>query len=161
VAISIQFIGVIAVLKTFSFSKTLFTGLAAIAFAMSSMSVAHAAGGNKKEEKEINRSVELNAMVFPIFDEDRNLINYLFVNARMLVADGKGVWDFREKAHIVRDAVLRAAHKESIHLDGNFSRIDEARAEKLFLDAVNKELQEDAFVSITFLQVAAQSNTGL
>jgi len=144
-----------------SFSKTLTVACAVTAFAVVAGLPAHAAGGgSKEEEKEINRSVELNAMVFPVFDEDRNLINYLFVNSRMLVADGKGVWNYREKAHIVRDAVLRASHRESIHLKGNYSRIDEAKAEKLFVDAVNKELGEEAFVSMTFLQVAAQSNDG-
>lgn len=121
-------------------------------------SIAYAAGdsASKKEEKEINRSVELNAMVFPVFDKDRVLINYLYVNARMLVADGKGVWDFREKAHIVRDVVLRAAHRKSVHLKGNYTRIDEQKAEKLFVETVNKELGEEAFTSITFLQVASQ-----
>ncbi len=121
-------------------------------------SVAYAAGdsANKKEEKEINRSVELNAMVFPVFDKDRKLVNYLYVNARMLVADGKGVWDFREKAHIVRDVVLRAAHRESVHLEGNFTRIDEEKAEKIFIETVNRELGENAFSGMTFLQVASQ-----
>ncbi|MFC7290223.1 hypothetical protein [Hirschia litorea] len=142
-----------------SISKTL--ALCAVGVVISTTSfggTAYAAGdsANKKEEKEINRSVELNAMVFPVFDEDRKLVNYLYVNARMLVADGKGVWDFREKAHIVRDVVLRAAHRESIHLQGNYSRIDEEKAEKLFIETVNKELGEHAFTGMTFLQVASQ-----
>ncbi len=117
---------------------------------------AYAADANKKEEKEINRSVELSAMVFPVFDKDRRLVNYLFVNARMLVSDGKGIWEYRDKAHIVRDIVLRAAHRESVHLKGNFTRIDEEKAEKLFIETVNKELGEEAFTSVTFLQVASQ-----
>ena len=139
-----------------SFSK--FLAICALGLAVSaSGQFAYAAGdAGKKEEKEINRSVELNAMVFPVFDRDREIINYLYVNARMLVADGKGVWDYREKAHIVRDVVLRAAHRKSVHLKGNFTRIDEEKAEKLFVDAVNKELGEKAFKSITFLQVASQ-----
>ncbi len=140
-------------------SKTL--AFCAIGLAISTTGfsgAAYAAGdsANKKEEKEINRSVELNAMVFPVFDKDRVLVNYLYVNARMLVADGKGIWDFREKAHIVRDVVLRAAHRQSVHLEGNYTRIDEEKAEKLFVETVNRELGEEAFSSITFLQVASQ-----
>ncbi len=120
---------------------------------------AHAAGDNaaKKEEKEINRSVELNALVLPVFDEDMQLKNYLFVNARMLVVDGKGVWNYREKAHIIRDAVLRASHRESVHLEGNYLRLDEHKAREVFLKAANEVLGETAFDRMVFLQVASQN----
>lgn len=114
------------------------------------------AGAAEKDEKDANRSVELNAMVFPVF-EDGKLQNYLFVNARLRVIDGKSAWVYREKAHIIRDAILRATHRTSIHLKNDTSRIDERLAEKVCLEAANEVLGEDALISMNFLQVASQN----
>ena len=110
----------------------------------------------KEEEKEINKSVEMSAIVFPVIIEGR-LENYLFANARIVVADGKNTWKYREKAHFVRDAILRATHKVSVHLDSDPSRLDLAKAEKVCLEAANEAVGEEAFVSMNFLQVASQN----
>lgn len=124
---------------------------------------ASAAGGGDGggEDKEVARSVELNAMVFPVI-VDNKLVNYLFVNARMRVADGRSIWTYREQAHFIRDAVLRATHRESVHLKGDPTRIDEAKAIRICLEAANEAVGEtDALISMTFTQVASQSNPAI
>jgi hypothetical protein len=119
-------------------------------------------GGHGEEdvasEREIARSIELGGLVFPVFDEDRQLHNYLFVNARMLVGPGRDPWKYREQSHFIRDAVVRAAHRNSFHLAGDMSKLDEEKAKELSLKAANEILGEaDAMVSMTFTQIASQT----
>jgi hypothetical protein len=109
-------------------------------------------------EKEIARSIELGGLVFPVFDKDNHLRNYLFVNARMLVADGKDPWKYREQSHFIRDAVIRAAHRTSFHLPADMSKLDEKRAAAESLKAANAVLGESGvLVSMTFTQIASQT----
>lgn len=109
------------------------------------------------EEKEVARSVSLDGLVFPVFDEKGKLKNYLFVNARMLVGSGKDPWKYREKQHFIRDAVLRAAHRTSFNAKGDFAKLDEKFAAAECLKAGNAAVGEsDALVSMTFTQIASQ-----
>ncbi len=110
------------------------------------------------DEKEIARSLDLGGLVFPVFDQDGKLKNYIFVNARMLVGPGKDPWKYRERAHFVRDAVLRAAHRTSFGLKDQPSKLDEKLAEAESLKAANAAMGEtDALVSMTFTQIASQA----
>ena len=107
--------------------------------------------------KEIVRSVELTGLVFPVFDEDGSLQNYIFVNARLVVADSKDPWKYREQAHFIRDALITASHRESLNKAGNYQVLDQERAEKVCLAAANKVVGEpDAMVAMTFTQIASQ-----
>lgn len=136
--------------------------LAAAFVALSAPVVAAAppAGGGHGEgeidDKEVAKSVDLTGLVFPVFDENYKLKNYLFVNARMVVADNKDTWKFREQAHVVRDAVLRQAHRTSFHKDGDIHVLDVERATVECLKAGNAAVGEDAFVSVTFTQIESQ-----
>ncbi len=109
------------------------------------------------ESREIARSIELSGLVFPVFEKSGKLETYLFVNARMLVAPGKDPWKYREKAHFIRDAVIRAAHRTSFNVDGDNSKLNEDLAQRECLKAANDILGEpDALVSMTFTQIATQ-----
>lgn len=113
-------------------------------------------GEEEVSEKEIAKSVELIGLVFPVFDDGYRLKNYLFVNARLVVADGKDTWKFREQAHMVRDAVLREAHRSSLHYGDDYGKLDIERATKECLKAGNLAVGEDAFVSVAFTQIDSQ-----
>jgi hypothetical protein len=118
------------------------------------------AHGDPKETKdsEVARSIDLGGLAFPMFDDEGRLMNYLFVNARMLVAPGKDQWKYREKAHTIRDGIIRAAHRVSFDLNGDYTKLDEQLAEKECIRAANESIGEkDALVSMTFTQVASQS----
>ncbi|MBI1341074.1 hypothetical protein GC169_12810 [bacterium] len=140
--------------------------LALLALSLMIQPVAAAAppsGGDKGDqageasEKELARSIDLSGMAVPVFDEDRRLLNYFFVNARLLVAPGKDIWKYREKAHFIRDAVVRSAHRESLQVEGDSSKLDEKRAAERFLQAANEAVGESgAMVNITFTQIASQ-----
>jgi hypothetical protein len=117
-----------------------------------------AANPAEADEKEIARSIELGGLVFPVFDEKGRLQNYIFVNARMLVGPGKDPWRYRERAHFVRDAVLRAAHRTSFGVKGDSSKLDEQLAIAECIRVANEVLGEsNALVSMTFTQIASQA----
>lgn len=114
-------------------------------------------GISSAEEKEIARSIDLGGLVFPVFDEELKLKNYIFVNARMLVGPNRDAWKYKDKAHFVRDAVLRAAHRTSFGLAGDSGKLDEKLAEAECVRAANEALGEkDALISMTFTQIASQ-----
>src|SRR5690348_11416282 len=77
-----------------------------------------AEGEATPDEADVARSVDMVGMVFPVFDENRKLKNYLFVNARLLAGPGKDVWKYREQQHFIRDAIVRVSHKVSFNVKG-------------------------------------------
>jgi hypothetical protein len=112
---------------------------------------------SETKDAEVARSIDLGGLAFPMFDEKGKLKNYLFVNARMLVAPGKDQWKYREKAHTIRDGIIRAAHRISFDLDGDYTKLDEQLASKECIKAANESIGEkDALVAMTFTQVASQ-----
>ena len=113
--------------------------------------------GKESKDAEVARSIDLGGLAFPMFDDDGKLKNYLFVNARMLVAPGKDQWKYREKAHTIRDGIIRAAHRISFDLNGDYTKLDEQLAAKECIKAANDSIGEkNALVSMTFTQVASQ-----
>jgi len=131
---------------------------AAVALAAPAGAQEHGAEPAAPDEAEVARSVELGGMVFPVFDENRKLKNYLFINARMLSGPGKDVWKYREKQHFIRDAIVRASHKVSFHQKGNFKKLDEKLAAAECLKAANGVIGEkDALITMTFTQIASRT----
>lgn len=131
---------------------------AAVALAAPASAQEHGAEPAAPDEAEVARSVELGGMVFPVFDENRKLKNYLFISARMLAGPGKDVWKYREKQHFIRDAIVRASHKVSFHQKGNFKKLDEKLAAAECLKAANAIVGEkDALITMTFTQIASRT----
>lgn len=121
----------------------------------------HAAEGATTEDADVARSVDMGGLVFPIFDEKQRLKNYLFVSARLEAGPGKDVWKYREQQHFIRDAIVRASHKKSFNVAGNFQKLDEKLAAAECLKAVNEALGEkDALTVMVFTQVASQLSRG-
>jgi len=108
------------------------------------------------DEKEMIQSVEVSGLAFPVFGEDRKLKNYIFVSARLLVAEGKDPWKYREKGHFIREAILRAAHQNSFAMQEDYTKFDAARASEICLKAANAAIGETALVRMTFTQIASQ-----
>jgi hypothetical protein len=139
--------------------RLLLVTLIALAAAPSQAAPPAPAHGESMEstDAEVARSIDLGGLAFPMFDDEGKLKNYLFVNARMLVAPGKDQWKYREKAHTIRDGIIRAAHRISFDLNGDYWKLDELLAAKECIKAANESIGEkDALVSMTFTQVASQ-----
>ena len=45
-----------------------------------------------------------------------------------MAGPGKDVWKYREQQHFIRDAIVRASHRVSVHLQGKFKKLDEKLA---------------------------------
>lgn len=118
----------------------------------------HGVEGNATpDEAEVARSVDMGGLVFPVFDQNRKLKNYLFVNARMLAGPGKDVWKYREQQHFIRDAIICASHKVSFNVKGDFKKLDEKLAAAECLKAANQVIGEpNALIQMTFTQIASQ-----
>jgi hypothetical protein len=120
---------------------------------------AHGDAAEEADEKEVARSIDLRGLVFPVFDEKGKLKNYIFINARMLVGAGNDPWKVREKAHLIRDAVVRAAHRTSFNVKGDYTKLDEAFAAAECIKAANAGLGEkDVLVTMTFTQIASRGS---
>ena len=116
-------------------------------------------GDSAADEKEIARSIDLSGLVFPVFDEKGHLKNYLFVSARMMAGPGKDVWKYREQLHFIRDAIVRAAHRTSFNVKGDYLKLDEKLAAAACIKAANEAVGErDALVTMTFTQIASQAS---
>lgn len=79
------------------------------------------------------RVVDIPTLSLPAFVDDR-LYGYFFVNVRVIVAEGVDAWEVREKAHIIRDAMIRVGHDRSVADQGQPARLDVERA-RLVLQA--------------------------
>jgi len=106
--------------------RTLLLSLASAAV-LAASPTAFAAGGKaadgKADAKQGARGVELSALVLPVARDNR-LVSYIFVSVRIDSADGKDLWDLRNRSHFLRDAVLRASHREPLapEKDGSVSK---------------------------------------
>lgn len=117
----------------------------------------HGPAATVPDEAEVARSIDMGGLVFPMFDENLKLKNYLFISARLLAGPGKDVWKYREQQHFIRDAIVRASHKVSFNVKGDYKKLDEKLAAAECLKAANQVLGEkDALVTMTFTQVASQ-----
>ncbi|WP_022698025.1 hypothetical protein [Euryhalocaulis caribicus] len=102
------------------------------------------------------RGVEIPTLVVPVF-EDGRLLNYVFVSVRLQVADGVDPWKVRGRTHYVRDAMIRAAHKQSLGADGNGRALDREKAAKVWMATANETLGGESITGIHFLTVDSRS----
>lgn len=81
------------------------------------------------------------------------LVNYVFVTLRLDIAPGVDLWRTREKAHFLRDALVRAAHVTQMADANDFNRLDEARAIQVFQAAAVSALGAGVVQSVAISSV--------
>ena len=106
-------------------ASTLMAGLAA-----ANPPAAKTAGSNNEAEGS-GRSMDAPYLAVPVVREGR-LVNYLFVSVRFEIAPGVDLWRTRERAHFLRDALVRACHANQLATAADNNVLDEARAIALF-----------------------------
>jgi hypothetical protein len=70
-------------------------------------------GAEKGGEADSARAMDVMNLIVPVVREGR-LVNYCFINARVHLAPGADIWRTRDKGHFLRDALLKAVHRQSI-----------------------------------------------
>ena len=93
-------------------------------------SSALAAGG--KKDKGPEPYVDLSAVGLPITVNGR-AVNYVFAEVRLHVAPGHDSLKLTRMEPYYRDALVRAAHRQSLGVPGDWTRLDEARVKAVLL----------------------------
>lgn len=93
---------------------------------------AHAAA--PKTSEKVGQYVDLQAVAIPVVRQGK-LINYVFVQARLNLTDKGDPMILRPKAPYFRDALVKAAHRQSLIDAKDPTRIDE----KVFVAALTRE----------------------
>lgn len=93
-------------------------------------------------------------LVVPVVRDGR-LVNYLFLNARIHLANGVDVFRTREKGHFLRDALLKAVHRRSIASAARDDEIDRTAAEALVTAVARQTLGANAVRSVEILSVSS------
>ena len=93
-------------------------------------SAALAAG--KKPDKDSETVIELAQVGLPITVGGK-AVNYVFAEVRLHVAPGQDSMKLRRMEPYYRDALIRAAHRQSFAKAGDWTRVDQARVEAVLL----------------------------
>jgi len=102
------------------------------------------------------RAVNIPTLVLPAFAVDR-LAGYLFVDVRVIVAEGADPWEVRGKAHRIRDALIRAGHRRSVADVNNPRRIDADRAREILSEGMIEIIPAEDIERLEFTHVAAHA----
>jgi hypothetical protein len=98
---------------------------AAFALAVSALAT-HARAAGDQPSPDADRSVTLSPVAIPIV-VDGQVINYIFVTARVLLTPQADAFALRDKEPFFRDALVRAAYRTPFLLKGDYNHVDEAR----------------------------------
>ena len=128
--------------------------LLALALAASAPAPAVFANEEKSGGAENARAMDVLNLVAPVVRNGR-LVNYLFINARIQLAPGVDVWQTREKGHFLRDALVRAVHKQSIAAADRDDQINPAATQALISTVARLTLGANAVRSVEILNVSS------
>lgn len=88
-------------------------------------------GGEGEKEKE-DPVIKLGSMALPIVAEGR-LINYIFVELSLTLPPAGDVTAFAGKEPLLRDALVRAAHKQPLNKPGSYVLLDEGKVKVIVM----------------------------
>jgi flagellar basal body-associated protein FliL len=146
----------------------------AIAAAMTASTLlaglANASGGSAPKAKEkgeaeegaelSSRSMDAPYLAVPVV-RDGTLVNYLFVSIRIEVANGVDLWQTRERAHFLRDALVRASHAHDLADPNNTNALNEARALEVYRAAAIQALGERAVGQVSIVATYSSQGSGV
>lgn len=138
-------------------ASTLLAGLANSGALASGPPAKAKEGGEQGETATSTRSMDAPYLAVPVI-RDGQLANYLFVSIRIEITDRVDLWATREKAHFLRDALVRVSHSADLANREDVNVLDEARAIAAYRAAAIETLGERAVGPITI--VASYSSRG-
>jgi hypothetical protein len=145
-------------------ASTLLAGLAVSNTATASGGGGHgeaAKGKDKGEDPELSsRSMDAPYLAVPVV-RDGQLVNYLFVSIRLEIANGVDLWATREKAHFLRDALVRASHSNDLADPNDNNALNEARAIQVYRAAAVQALGERAVGGVSIVASYSSQGSGI
>lgn len=107
-----------------------------------------------------SRSMDAPYLAVPVV-RDGVLINYLFVSIRVEISPSVDLWQTREKAHFLRDALVRASHANNLADPENNNALDEARAIQVYRAAAVQALGAQAVAGVSIVQTYSSQGSGI
>lgn len=130
--------------------------------------LANASGPSKAKEKgeaeegaqTSGRSMDAPYLAVPVV-RNGQLVNYLFVSIRIEITQGVDLWRTREKAHFLRDYLVRASHANDLVDPNDSNALNEARALEVYRAAAIQALGENAVGPITIVATYSSQGSGI
>lgn len=97
---------------------------------------------------EVTRTMDAAYIAVPVV-RDGVLVNYLFVTMRIDIAPQVDLWRTRERAHFLRDALVRAAHRTSLADARRDDTLNTPLAIQVFSAAAREALGANAVRGLT------------
>lgn len=104
------------------------------------------------------RSMDAAYIAVPVVRDGR-LVNYIFVSLRLDIAPGVDLWRTREKAHFLRDALVRAAHRTPMVSADDDDALDRPVALAAFRAAAQEALGARAVRGLSIVEVQSSRQT--
>lgn len=104
----------------------------AAALAVLTLLASTPAGAAEEKAQAVGQYVDLSPVALPVV-VDRQLVNYVFVQARVNLSSFADSAKVREKEPYLRDALVRAGHRTPFTVRSDFTRIDESRLKAALL----------------------------
>ena len=116
--------------------------------------------GGEAEGADTSRSMDAPYLAVPVV-RDGVLVNYLFVSIRIEIAPGVDLWRTRERAHFLRDALVRASHANDLADPRDNNALNEARAIAVYRAAAIQALGERAVAGVSIVATYSSQGSGI
>ncbi len=117
----------------------------------------------KTEEREAAvsaRSMDAPYLAVPVV-RDGQLVNYLFVSIRIEIANGVDLWRTRERAHFLRDALVRVSHTANLGDPEDINALNEARAIEVYRATAAEVLGQNAVAGVSVINSYSSRGSGI
>jgi hypothetical protein len=136
------------------------TLLAGLANASGGGEKAKAKGETEEGASTSARSMDAPYLAVPVV-RNGQLVNYLFVSIRIEIAAGVDLWRTRERAHFLRDALVRASHANDLVDPNDSNTLNEARAIEVYRAAAIQALGERAVGPVSIVATYSSQGSGI
>ena len=106
------------------------------------------------------RSMDAPYLAVPVVRDGR-LVNYLFISLRIEIAPQVDLWRTRERAHFLRDALVRAGHSTDLADPHDNNALNEALALQVYRAAAVQALGERAVGPIQIVATYSSQGSGV
>src|SRR5579871_5690410 len=103
----------------------------------------------------VDQSVELSTVALPVV-QDGELVNYVFVSAKLVLTPRADAMALRDKEPFFRDALVRAGHRTPFVRPGDYNHLDDARLKATLFDLASAIAGPGNVQSVTILSETAQ-----
>lgn len=112
------------------------------------------------EEQLSSRSMDAPYLAVPVV-RDGQLVNYLFVSIRIEISGAVDLWRTRERAHFLRDALVRASHAHDLSDPEDPNALNEARAVEVYRAAAVQALGDRAVAGVSIVATYSSQGSGV